>query len=142
MLQQAQHDQHCPSPQLQGEPEAKHLSQQNGWVGTWQSQVAGGQLQAAGSRHQEAWVEARTPAAGSPAVKQGQIAAHMTLNPMALCFPLQDQDWIQGLGRAKPPEWGRRLTCPHQKGVRLRAKPPLPPLMTFVTSNSTAQASG
>lgn len=29
-----------------------------------------------GSRHPAAWVGARTPAAGSPAVKQGQITAH------------------------------------------------------------------
>ena len=41
-----------------------------------------------GSKHQEAWVRTGTPAAGSPAVKQGEITAQMTLNLGAPCHSL------------------------------------------------------
>lgn len=47
-----------------------------------------------GSKHQAAWVGARTPAARSPAVKQGQITAHdvelgHTLWPFACLFRIR-----------------------------------------------------
>lgn len=41
-----------------------------------------------GSEHQEAWVGAGTPAAGSPAVKQGEITAHVTLHLGTPCHSL------------------------------------------------------
>lgn len=60
-----------------------------------------------GSRHPAAWVGARTPAAGSPAVKQGQITAHGSYDvelghTLAHYFSVQNQDWIQGLDEAEP----------------------------------------
>ena len=57
-----------------------------------------------GSKHEAAWVGARTPAARSPAVKQGQITAHMTLNSGTLCGPFL---LSSGSGLDPRSGWGR-----------------------------------
>lgn len=47
---------------------------------------------------------------------------------MALCFPLQDQDWIQGLDRAKPSEERGEAYLPTLEGCEAegQASPPTP----------------
>ena len=100
-----------------------------------------------GTKHQAAWVGARTPAARSPAVKQGQITAHMMLNSGTLCGPFL---LYSGSGLDPRSGWDRALyvlaggggwwggLVRKGRGGALPAqirRLPLPALMTFMTSS-------